>query len=137
MKIKIRKKIVYKILITVFVFWFLDFLMHNIGIGETNFYYTSKFGNSVLFSIIWFAILGYKENWKRIIYSFVFGIYISFYYLIASYSGLVQFFFGIYARYTPPPFVIFGIYLPAFIWWIFHSLVFYLGIVVSDNLIEN
>lgn len=136
-KINIRATVLSKILIAVLTFWFLDFAMHYTGVGETNFYYASKFGNAVLFSIIWFFIFGYKENWKKLLYSFIFGTYISFYYLIASYSGLVQFFFGVYARYTPPPFVIFGIFLPAFLWWIFHALAFYAGIMLANFLIKD
>ncbi len=128
---------VYKIIITVLTFWLIDFLLHYTGVGETNFYYTSKFGNAVLFAIIWFFILAKKGYWKKLIYSFIFGTYISFYYLIASYSGFVQFFFGVYARYTPPPFVIFGLYLPAFFWWILHSLAFFLGLFLADMFIQE
>jgi len=132
-----NKKTIYKVLIAVFVFWILDFILHYTGVGETNFYYASKFGNAVLFSIIWFFALKYKENWKKMLYAFIFGTYISFYYLIASYSGLVQFFFGVYARYTPPPFVIFGVFLPPIFWWIFHSLSFYLGIFLAGIFIKD
>ena len=45
---------IYKILITVLTFWVIDFVLHYTGVGETNFYYTSKFGNAVLFAFIWF-----------------------------------------------------------------------------------
>lgn len=129
----------YKILITVGTFWLLDFLLHATGVGETNFYYASKFGNAVLFALIWFFVrgAGARANWKRILYSFAFSTYISFYYLIASYSGLVQFFFGIGARYTPPPFVLFGVVLPPFWWWVFHALAFYLGLLLADALCKT
>ena len=131
------KSKVYKIIIVVIVFWLLDFIMHYTGVGETNFYYTSKFGNAVLFAIIWFFIFDRKEQWKKLTYSFIFGTYISFYYLIASYSGLVQFFFGIYARYSAPPFVIFGEYLTPVLWWVFHSIAFYLGIILANFVIKD
>jgi hypothetical protein len=124
------------IVITVLIFWLADFLMHFTGVGETNFYYVSKFGNAILFSIIWFFVIDKKESWKKLFYSFIFGTYISFYYLIASYSGLVQFFFGVYARYSAPPFVIFGMFLTPILWWVFHSVMFYIGLEVS-RLVRN
>jgi uncharacterized membrane protein len=91
----------------------------------------SKFGNAILFSIIWFFVIDKKESWKKLLYSFIFGTYISFHYLIASYSGLVQFFFGVYARYSAPPFLIFGMFLTPILWWVFHSIMFYIGLEVS------
>lgn len=124
-----------KVAIAVFVFWLLDWVLHFTGVGETNFYYLSKLGNAILFSVIWFFVFAYKEQWKKITYSFLFGTYISFYYLIASYSGLVQFFFGVYARYSAPPFVIFGVFLPPFFWWVYHALAFYLGVIVAEKLV--
>ena len=134
---KIKRGTLYKILISVAVFWIIDFVLHYTGVGETNFYYASKLGNAVLFAIIWFGILNYSQHWKKLVYAVIFGTYISFYYLIASYSGLVQFFFSIYARYTPPPFVIFGLYLTPVIWWFVHALAFYLGLELADKLIKQ
>jgi hypothetical protein len=125
-----------KIIIVVLIFWLSDFFMHLTGVGETNYYYLSKFANSILFSIIFFFIFEYKEHWKKLIYSFAFGTWISFYYLISSYSGLVQF-FGIYARYTAPPFVIFGIFLSPYFWWTFHSIVFYIGLEIAGLYNKN
>jgi hypothetical protein len=122
-----RTEKIIKIIIVVLVFWLSDFFMHFTGVGETNYYYLSKLANAVLFSIIWFFVFNYTAHWKRLVYSFAFGTWISFYYLISSYSGLVQF-LGIYARYTPPAFVVFGIFLSPYFWWAFHSLVFYLGL---------
>jgi hypothetical protein len=116
-----------KIGITFLTFWILDFIFHKIGVGESNYYFLSKFGNALLFAIMWFFIFESSLTWKKIAYSFAFGTWVSFYYLISAYSGLVQF-LGISARYTPPPFVIFGMYLSPFLWWIFHGLVFYLGL---------
>src|SRR3989344_1495167 len=105
-------KLVYWIIITVAVFWILDFVMHFTGIGESNYYYLSKLGNAILFAIIWFFVFNKKKHWKKLLYSTIFGTWVSFYYLVSSYSGLVQW-FGIYARYMPPPFVIFGEFLPS------------------------
>ena len=116
-----------KIIITILVFWLSDFIMHFIGVGERNYYYLSKFGNAILFSVIFFFIFNYKEHWKKLVYSIVFGTWISFYYLVSSYSGLVQF-LGISARYAPPPFVVGELMLPAFLWWIFHIVGFYVGL---------
>src|SRR3989344_5435478 len=124
---KRMKNRAYKILIGIFTFWLLDLLFHHVGVGETNYYYLSKLGNAIIFSIIWFALFNKKEPWKKLIYSFIFGTWISFYYLVSSYSGLVQW-LGIEARYTPPPFVIFGIVLSPVLWWFFHALTFYLGL---------
>ena len=123
---RVKNKI-YGIITTIFVFWILDFILHKTGVGETNFYYLSKFANAFLFAVIWFFIFDSKSSWKKAVYSIAFGTWISFYYLIASYSGLVQF-FGIVARYTPPPFVIFGITFSPFFWWVIHGLGFYLGL---------
>ena len=109
------------------MFWLSDFIMHFIGVGESNYYYLSKFGNAILFAVIFFFIFNYKEHWKKLVYSIVFGTWISFYYLVSSYSGLVQF-LGISARYAPPPWVVGELMLPAFLWWIFHIVGFYVGL---------
>lgn len=133
MKEAMSLKKFWQICVVVFVFWVLDFLFHYEGVGESNFYYLSKFANAVLFSILFFLVFNYKETWKKVVYSFAFGTWASIYYLIASYSGLVQF-FGISARYTPPPFVIAGIYLTPVLWWFFHAGAFYLGMIISGLL---
>jgi|SRR3989344_2110520 len=125
------KSILLKIIAVVAIFWLSDFILHFFGVGESRFYYISKFFNAALFALLWFFAFYSRKHWKKIVYSFVFGTWISFYYLIASYLGLVQY-LGIYARYTPPPFVIFGIFLTPFIWWITHSLGFYLGLELSE-----
>ena len=125
--------LIIKIIIAVLVFWIFDFMIHAIGVGESKFYFISKFFNAVLFAILWFFVFYSRKHWKKIVYSLAFGTWISFYYLIASYSGFVQY-LGIYARYTPPPFVIFGIFLISFIWWITHSLGFYIGIEMAELL---
>ena len=131
---KSLKKISFlQVVIVVLVFWIFDYVFHSIGVGETNYYYLSKFANAILFSIIWFFIFNYREHWKKIIYSFVFGTWVSFYYLISSYSGLVQL-LGVSARYAPPPFVIGGIYLTPYLWWFFHALVFYIGLELAGFL---
>lgn len=126
-----KKRITLGIFITVATFWLSDSVLHFTGVGETNYYYLSKFANSVLFSFIWFAALNYKQHWKKALYSLIFATWVSFYYLISSYSGLVQFLFGVYARYTAPPFVIFGVFLTPYLWWLFHALMFYLGLELS------
>jgi hypothetical protein len=138
MKIKITNEIIYKVIIAVAVFWLADFVMHFTGVGETNYYYALKFVNSFLLAFIWFAVFddGHIKTHKRAIYSFIGGTWISFTYLISSYSGLVQF-FGIYALSTPPPFVIFGIFLHPFFWWIYHSLVFWLGLEIARKVIKK
>lgn len=128
---KKRRVLIIQVAITILVFWLSDFMLHFTGVGESRFYYLSKLFNAVLFSVLWFFVFYSGRHWKKIVYSFAFGTFISFYYLISSYSGLVQF-LGIYARYTPPPFIIFGIFLTPFIWWITHSLGFYIGIEISD-----
>ena len=130
---KPNKDIIIKIIIAVAVFWISDFALHFTGVGESRFYYISKFFNAVLFAILWFFVFYSRKHWKKIVYSLAFGTWISFYYLIASYSGFVQY-LGIYARYSPPPFVIFGIFLISFIWWITHSLGFYIGIEMAELL---
>ena len=130
------KKRAYKIIITTAIFWLLDFTMHFAGVGESNYYYTIKLANSLLFSFIWFSIYDRKSHIKRLLFSVIFGTWASFFYLISSYSGLVQW-FGVQARYIAPPFVISGIFLPAFFWWVFHILAFYLGIEISSKLIKN
>ena len=123
--------LVIQTVITILIFWLSDFILHFTGVGESRFYYISKLANATLFAILWFFVFYSKKHWKKIVYSIVFGTWISFYYLTASYSGLVQF-LGIYARYTPPPFVIFGVFLTPVVWWITHSLGFYLGIEISE-----
>jgi len=128
---KLKKRLFLQVIITVLVFWISDYIFHIIGVGETGYYFLSKFGNAVLFSIIWFFIFNYKEHWKKIVYSVIFATWISFYYLISSYSGLVQL-LGIDARYTPPPFVIGGIYLSPLIWWFFHGIAFYIGLELAE-----
>lgn len=124
------KRRVYQVIIVVLTFWILDFILHYSGVGETNYYYLSKLGNAILFSIIWFFVFNSKEHWKELAFSFVFGTWVSFYYLISSYSGFVQY-LGVAARYTPPPFVIFGLYLSPLLWWVYHSIVFYFGLELS------
>ena len=136
MRVKITKQIMYKTIITVVVFWLADFLMHIAGVGESNYYYTLKLVNSLIFSFMWFAIFDNKEFHKKAIYSIIFGTWISFTYLISSYSGLIQF-FGVYALYSPPPFVIFGVFLSPFFWWLYHSIVFWAGLEVARKVIKN
>lgn len=136
MKIKITKNTWYKITITIAIFWLADFILHFTGVGESNYYYTLKFVNSFLLAFIWYTIFESKQTYKKIVYSFIFGTWISFTYLISSYSGFVQF-FGIGAYYSPPPFVIFGIFLSPFLWWIYHCLIFWLGIEIAQKLIEK
>jgi|SRR3989344_2411520 len=126
-----------KIIITIAIFWFADFLMHYSGVGETNYYYFSKLANSILFAFLFFSLFNYKSYLKKLIYSVVFGSWISFYYLISSYSGAVQQFFEIAARYTPPPFVIFGVFLSPYLWWVFHILGFYAGLILADLIIKT
>ncbi len=122
---------IYGIIITILTFWVLDFILHIAGVGETKFYYLSKFANAFLFAVIWFFIFDKKSSWKKALFSVAFGTWVSFYYLISAYSGLVQF-FGVMARYAPPPFVIFGITLSPFFWWIVHSLGLYLGLEIFE-----
>lgn len=128
---KFGKELIYKIAIVVAVFWIIDFVLHFTGVGETNYYYLSKFANATLFAFIWFSIFNKKSHLKKLIFSVAFGTWISFYYLISSYSGFVQL-FGVTARYSAPPFVIFGIFLSPFFWWILHVLAFYLGLEISE-----
>ncbi len=122
-----------QVIIILATFWGLDFIFHEIGVGETNYYFISKFVNGFLFAIIWVYVLNKDEAWKKLLYSFVFGSWVSLYYLASSYSGFVQF-LGIDARYTPPPFVIFGIFLSPYLWWFFHGFVFYVGVQLSSLL---
>ena len=128
---RITKKIVYRTILVVAVFWLADFILHNHGVGESNYYYLLKFGNSAILALIWFTILDSKKHVKKILYGIFAGTWISFSYLATSYSGFVQF-LGIYARYTPPPFVIFGLTLTPYLWWLFHSFVFYIGLELSE-----
>ena len=128
-----KKDIFYKIVITVAVFWILDFVLHFTGVGESNYYYTIKMANAILFAFIWFSIYNKKSHLKKLFFSVVFGTWVSFFYIISSYSGLVQS-FGIAARYSAPPFVIFGFFLPSFFWWIWHILGFYLGLEASERI---
>lgn len=133
MREKIGARKFLQICIVFLVFWLLDFIFHYLGVGESNFYYISKFGNAVIFSVMWFLAFGYKEHWKKIIYSIIFGTWVSLYYLLASYSGFVQY-LGIPALYAPPPFVVFGVYLHPIFWWFFHAGTFYLGIIIAELL---
>lgn len=136
MRVKITKEIIYKTIIAVVVFWLADFVMHISGVGESNYYYTLKLVNSLIFAFMWFAIFDYSEFHKKAIYSIIMGTWISFTYLITSYSGLVQL-FGVQALYSAPPFVIFGFFLPPFFWWVYHILVFFVGIEVARLLIKK
>jgi len=135
MRVKITKEVIYKVLITIAIFWIADFVMHFTGVGESNYYYTLKLVNSILFAFIWFGIFDSKKHFKKLVFSAVFGTWISFSYLISSYSGFVQI-FGVYARNSPPPFVIFGVFLTPLLWWVFHILAFYIGLEVA-SLIKN
>ena len=126
-----KKGVWLKIFVVVAVFWILDFILHRHGVGETNYYYFIKFANALLFSFIWFSVYDKKSHMKKLFFSLVFGTWISFYYLMSSYSGLVQF-FGINAYYAAPPFMIFGVFLPSFFWWLFHIIAFYAGLEASD-----
>ena len=132
---KVNKNIIIKIAIIIAVFWISDFILHSIGVGESKFYFISKFFNAGLFAILWVFVFYSKKSLRKLIYSFAFATWISFYYLISSYSGLVQY-LGIYALHSPPPFVIFGLTLVPLVWWITHGLGFYLGLEISD-LIKN
>ena len=123
MKIKLTKSIWYRIIITILVFWIADFVMHITGAGETNYYYVLKLVNSFILAFIWFTAFDSIGTWKKLLYSAVAGTWISFTYLITSYSGLVQF-FGVQALYSPPAFVIFGLVFHPFFWWVYHCLVF-------------
>ena len=136
MRVKITKETIYKIIIAVIIFWLADFIMHITGVGESNYYYVLKLVNSFLLAFIWFTAFDSKQLYKRAIYSLIAGTWISFTYLISSYSGLVQF-FGIQALYSPPPFVIFGAFLPPFFWWVYHSLVFWAGLELASGLIKK
>jgi hypothetical protein len=133
---KNTKKLIYASIITVSIFWILDFVLHFTGVGETNYYYLSKLGNSILFAIIWFFIFNKGKHWQKLLFSVVFGTWISFYYLATSYSGFAQW-LGFYARYSPPPFVIFGIFLAPILWWVFHSLSFYVGVEIADRITKK
>ena len=131
-----KKNRLIKITITALVFWVFDFILHFTGVGETNYYYLSKLGNSILFAVIFFFVLNYPEHWKKLVYSFVFGTWISFYYLVSSYSGLVQL-LGINALYGPPPFVIGGLVLTPVLWWVFHSMAFFTGLELAGLIKEE
>jgi len=123
--------LIIKIIIAVLVFWIFDFMLHAIGVGESKFYFISKFFNAVIFAIMWLFVFYSRKHWKKIVYSIIFATWITFYYLISSYSGFVQY-LGIYALYTPPPFIILGITLVPFMWWVTHGLWFYLGLEIAD-----
>src|SRR3989338_6430305 len=108
------------------VFWMLDWLSHVLGGTETLYYYLSKLGNSFLFSLILVKVFWKKlqQSWiSRVIASVVMGLYISFYYLISSYSGLVQQ-YGIVALTAPPTFFT----LSPFIWGPAHMLYFFVAL---------
>ena len=135
MKKETKQKII-SIIITIAVFWLLDSILHYIGVGETKYYYLSKLGNSIIFAVLWFFVFNSKKHYHKIIYSLIFATWVSFYYLVSSYSGAVQW-LGIYARYTPPPFVLGTLYLSPYLWWIYHALGFYLGLIISDLIKKN
>jgi hypothetical protein len=120
-----------KVIVVILIFWLSDFILHSVGVGESKFYFISKFLNVTIFALMWFFIFYSRKYWKKIAYSIIFSIWITFYYLISAYSGIVQY-LGIHALYAPPPFVIFGVFLPPFIWSLTHGLGFYLGLEVSD-----
>ena len=126
-----KQGLIVKIVITVIIFWLSDFLLHSVGVGESKFYFISKFLNSIVFAIMWFFAFYSVKHWKKIVYSAVFSLWITFYYLVSSYSGLVQS-LGIYAGYAPPPFVVLGFVLVPFVWSITHGLGFFIGIEVAD-----
>ena len=123
--------LIIKIIIAVLVFWIFDFMIHAIGVGESKFYFISKFFNAVIFAIMWLFVFYSRKHWKKIVYSIIFATWITFYYLISSYSGFVQY-LCIYSLYTPPPFIILGITLVPFMWWVTHGLWFYLGLEIAD-----
>ncbi|MEX2016960.1 MAG: hypothetical protein WD876_00620 [Candidatus Pacearchaeota archaeon] len=135
---KLTKHVWYKIVITMIVFWLADFVMHITGVGESNYYYVLKLMNSFLLAFIWFTAFDerHKQVWKRGLYAVIAGTWISFTYLMTSYSGLVQW-LGFEAYYAPPPFVIFGLFLPPFFWWIYHLLVFWAGLELAKVLIKK
>jgi len=122
-----------QIFIVVAVFWIADALMHMSGVGESHYYYISKLANSILFAVIWFSAFNSKGHWKKAIFSLVFGTWISFYYLVSSYTGFVQW-LGIEAGYAAPPFVIGSIFLSPYLWWIFHGLMFFIGLEIAGIL---
>jgi hypothetical protein len=41
---------------------------------------------------------------------------------------------GLYARYTPPPFEIFGVMMSPYWWWVVHGLGFYAGLEIASLL---
>ena len=127
------KGVLLGVVVVVLTFWIIDFILHYAGVGESNFYYLSKFGNAILFALIWFLGFNYREHWKKLAYAIVFGTWISLYYLAFSYSGFVQL-LGIDARYTPPPFVIFGVFLSSYLWWLVNIIAFYFGLEFSQLL---
>src|SRR3989338_7130198 len=114
---KIGKIEIIKVAIIVAIFWISDFILHSVGIGESKFYFISKFLNASLFAILWVFVFYSRKSWKKFIYSFIFGTWISFYYLVSAYSGLVQY-LGIYALYSPPPFIIGTLILTPLLWWV-------------------
>jgi len=126
-----KRDLIIKIIITILIFWLSDFLLHIIGVGESKFYFISKFLNAGIFAIMWFFVFYSKKHWKKIVYSAAFSLWVTFYYIISSYSGLVQS-LGIPAGYGPPPFVILGVILVPFAWSITHGLGFFIGIEVAD-----
>ena len=130
MKVRVTKEVIYKILLTVAVFWIADFLLHISGAGETTYYYVIKFANAVLFAFIWFAVFDSKKHWKKILFALIFGTWVSFYYLATSYSGLIQL-LGVNALYAPPAFVVFGKVFSPYYWWAYHCLVFYIGLEIA------
>ncbi len=131
MKVMWSKSLLLRVVVVAFVFWVGDMFLHYIGVGESTFYYISKLGNGIIFAVLWYVGFAYREHWKKIVYSIVFGTWVSLYYLLASYSGLVQS-AGIYALESPPLFVVGSLVLHPVAWWVFHSLVFYLGLQVAE-----
>lgn len=131
-----KREIILKILLGAGIFWILDFALHVHGVGETNYYYTLKLVNSLIFSFMWFRVYNNRGHLAKLIFSAIFGTWVSLSYLITSYSGFVQF-FGLAARSTPPPFVVFGVFLSPFLWWIFHILALYVGLEVASKLFNK
>jgi len=108
------------------VFWMLDWLSHVLGGTETLYYYLSKLGNSFIGSFIlvkYFWPRLKKSMPARIVASVAMGLFISLYYLISSYSGLVQQ-YGVVALTSPPTFFS----LTPFLWGPAHMLYFFIAL---------
>ena len=121
------KKAFYLALMASLVFWAIDWLSHVVGGSETTFYHVSKLFNSILFAWLLFRFFWpkLKASWiARGTASIVFGLYVSVYYALASYStGFVQS-LGITALRTPPTFFAMTPYL----WGPAHMIYFFIGI---------